>query len=458
MVANVRMGQVTATVQQPQVRMGQVTATVTPAPVTANVRMGQVTASVTPGGPSGPMVRVGSAWKTGVLKIRKPGVGWVPAVERVWLNGAWHDFVVPNLGTDWATAFNTGAGTGSSLGIPMTAASGTITLSPASPTLFNTDLSNGVIQLASSGTPWQWTIKNCRIRGTQLAKLTTPYSQNFESSQALIKAQGSSNSTGTVVDTTLIPYYPDPRWDCWYGHDINFVNTLMAHATDGGGQQNIPNPTGPANITYDHCFAGFPAYFGFSPGSGNSPPHTHNDAGMQILGGSHFRIIGGTTIHGYVSSAPGTGPMDDPFTGPNWVAPGNDTRGLPWDRGGFVGDGVLAAGQTPDVIRGPNGEAGTQTAWWPRPNTNAGLMVNHTQSAVSDFLVDTARIYGGNIGVNIDTIGGLGMTFRNLLFDHGQTAAGSGDTTSTFFGATQAGVTVESTCVYEDNGHALFLR
>ncbi len=107
---------------------------------------------------------------------------------------------------------------------------------------------------------------------------------------------------------------------------------------------------------------------------------------------------------------------------------------------------------------GPHGEAGSQTAWWPKPNSNACLMVNHTQGAQTDFIADGVRFHGGNIGVNIDAIGGLGMIFRNCQFDHGQTAAGSGNTTSTFFGATQSGVTVESTCVYEDNGAPLFLR
>lgn len=93
MAAQVRLGQITATVTSPyaaRVRIGRIQATVQRPSTTPKVRIGRITGVVTAGlgNSSGGLVRVNGAFRPRTLQARK-GNAWVPRIRRARVAQAW---------------------------------------------------------------------------------------------------------------------------------------------------------------------------------------------------------------------------------------------------------------------------------------------------------------------------------------------------------------------------------
>src|SRR5664279_1836718 len=106
---------------------------------------------------------------------------------------------------------------------------------------------------------------------------------------------------------TLIPDYPDSRWDGLLGHDFASDNwgLVISHVTDGVGFQNVNAGTNPPiNLDLNRMFIDWLAYWSFSPGSPNTPQETHNDC-IQGFGGTNIKIGKGSWLGGFQSMPSG---------------------------------------------------------------------------------------------------------------------------------------------------------
>ena len=236
-----------------------------------------------------------------------------------------------------ATLANTGAdamtaGTGRT----RRAIHGNVTLTASSPDLSDADV-YGQVLFAPSASRWTPTLTNVYVHGSRLPTLSAPYTKNYESSLGLIQNTAASNASIHLDGVTLVPDYPDTRWDGLLGHDFSSDNwgLLIAHVTDGVGIQNVTAGTNPPiNITLNRVFIDWLAFWAFSPGSPNNPQTTHNDD-IQGFGGTNIRIGQGSWLGGFQSMPTGfTRPNglvhNDPFgyvgQGASYVPPGGRHR------------------------------------------------------------------------------------------------------------------------------------
>ena len=280
-----------------------------------------------------------------------------------------------------ATLANTGADAmTAATGRARTAFYGNLVLSASNPAAHDLDVYGQVLVTASS-TPWTATLSNVYVHGSRLPALSAPYTKNYESSLGLIQNTGASNASIHLDGVTLVPDYPDTRWDGLLGHDFSSDNwgLLIAHVTDGVGIQNVTAGTNPPiNITLNRVFIDWLAFWAFSPGSPNNPQTTHNDD-IQGFGGTNIRIGQGSWLGGFQSMPTG-------FTRPNGLVHN--------DPFGYVGQGASYVPPGGNTAQGSN---------------NANIQMNTTEGTWTGLVLTDVYLDGANFGIN----GATNIKFSN---------------------------------------------
>jgi hypothetical protein len=210
----------------------------------------------------------------------------------------------------------------------------------------------------------------------------SPMTTTGESSNGLIQVFSAGSRRVQVWYTDLIPAFPSQEWDGVLGHDIALHYVKIMHVADGIGVQNVGEKTQDRALELDHVLVDHLAFWGKVKSSSN-PPQSHNDC-VQDLGGPGFRWIhNGTVLNAYKSMPDGMG-HDDPL--------------------GYVGDG-----STQSPLGGTN-------VGWPYPQANAAIMLNTSQGASGDWLIEDSRLGGGQTTLNL---AGAFNSFvmRRVIFD-----------------------------------------
>jgi hypothetical protein len=241
------------------------------------------------------------------------------------------------------------------------------------------------------------TFINCWVRGNN------NFGPNGE--DALADCRSASCVNATFERCLFLPQYPNPFYTGIIGHDYTAIRCDVHNTVDGFGIYKTQDPGGPVNVQLKGCYAYGLSYYkeadvGFQVHP--SDTQTHNDC-LQIQGGSNT-LVYGCNFQGFFD-----------LTVPGTSSPG-------------------------------------------RPQANACIQYNNNVGSTTDMTVQYSWFDGGGASLNaaLDNTN-IGDISYNKFGRNQALQSSGGDMTYTInLAATTTCTTVGN--VYEDNGHAVYVR
>lgn len=204
-------------------------------------------------------------------------------------------------------------------------------------------------------------LRNCELVGPTAAPA---------GGDGIIAGTGANHIPLVLEDCTIHPQVAHYFRNGAMGHHIVMRGCDVYGGVDGMDVFNSSDPTGPTGVVIEGCRFHDSSYFA-SNAAGDPDSQTHNDTGLQIMGGSDTRIVGNVidgflaggalNTHGTnVSNAcimikPDVGTITNLEIRGNWFDGGRVPINLAQDGVRVLGSGIVIS----DNVFGPNSDSAT---------------------------------------------------------------------------------------------------